>query len=300
MRLGLSLLFAAISLNVGAAEIAANATSSKARTASSEKHAPPPPPPTVPALATTNAAVHCIDCDHPFDTPSHEKILKGLANNPYEGELRKALYLQDTLHQFESKAHFDNCDFDDAAGYITELLDETGVHVAEAEKAKTAGDKALMEKSVLSAFFSLGQALHGTQDFYAHTNYVEIHAPKVKEVEDIPVLFPWRPEGRVRIKELQKSGLISGFVFWGFPQKCPSGTISHGNLAKDSADTKSGKIVVAHLQNLSQYKIAVFLAREASIQHMTDAFRKWPLLKKMNGENVALDVLVDRRGIDSP
>lgn len=89
-------------------------------------------------------------------------------------------------------------------------------------------------------------------------------------------------------------------MFWGVPQKCPSGTISHGKLAKDAGDTESGKVAVAHLQNISQYKIAVYLAREASLQLLVDAFQKWPLLKELNGEAVALDVLVDRRNVDSP
>lgn len=305
MRLGLSLSFfaAAILAGIAAVAIAQVAPSSPTNQptesipTSGAKNPPPPPPPEVPDIQKINPPVLCVDCDSPFDTTTHKNVLKGLVSNPYVGELRKALYLQDTYHQFESKAHFDNCDFDSAASYITELLSETGKHVKEATKAKTAGDKAAMRTFVLNAFFSLGQALHGTQDFYAHTNYVELHIQKAKKVTDIPVLFPWRDEGYARIKELQKSGLISGFVFWGFPQKCPSGTISHSDLAKDSADTKSGKVVIAHLQNTSQYKIAVYLAREASLQLLVDAFQKWPLLKEVNGEAVALDILVDRRNI---
>ncbi|WP_326527237.1 HET-C-related protein [Dokdonella sp.] len=279
---------------------ASAATKATPASAPSSGVKPPPPPAEVPDLREVKPPVLCVNCDQPFDTITHKKVLEGLLNNPYISELRKALYLQDTYHQFESKAHFDNCDFDSAAAYITELLDETAKHVDAATKAKNGGDKTAMEAAILKAFFSLGQALHGTQDFYAHTNYVELHALKAKKVTDIPVLVPWRAEGRTRIKELQQAGLISGFVFWGAPQKCPSGTISHGNLAKDTATTKSGKVVVANLQNTSQYKIAVYLAREASLQLLNDAFKQWPLLKEVNGEAVALDVLVDRRGVDTP
>lgn len=298
------LLAVASGLVGGVALAAGSAASAPAESATSttmgDAKRPPPPQPIVPDIRNVNPPVLCVDCDRPFDTSTHKKLLDGLVSNPYVGELRKALYLQDTYHQFESKAHFDNCDFGSATGYITELLDETAKHVEAATKAKAAGDKSGIQKSILSAFFSLGQALHGTQDFYAHTNYVELHSPKVKKVTDIPVLFPWRAEGRARIKELQQSGLISGHVFWGLPQKCPIGTISHGDLAKDSATTTSGKVAVAHLQNTSQYKIAVYLAREASLQLLVDAFKKWPLLKEANGEAVAVDVLVDRRGIDKP
>jgi hypothetical protein len=277
----------------------AKASASAASTAASGVK-PAAPPAIVPDIRKVNPPVLCVDCDQPFDTATHKKLLEGLVNNPYIGELRKALYLQDSYHQFESKAHFDNCDFEDASAYIAELLAETGKHVDDAAAAKAAGDQPAMKKAALAAFFSLGQALHGTQDFYAHTNYVELHVPKAKKVTDIPVVYPWRADGRTRIQELQQSGLVSGFVFWGFPQKCPSGSISHANLAKDSADTESGKVAVTHLQNTNQYKIAAYLAREASLQLLVDAFQKWPLLKQLNGEAVAVDLMVDRRGIDKP
>lgn len=261
--------------------------------------APAPPKPVVPSLLEAKPPILCVDCDQPFDATTHKKVLEGLANNLYLGELRKALYLQDTYHQFESKAHFDNCDFDASIAYIDELYAETGRYADEAAKAKAVGNMDAMQKATLSAFFALGQALHGVQDFYAHTNYVELQVGGVKSVTDIPLVLAWRAEGKVRIAELRKAGLISGFVFWGFPQRCPNGTISHGKLAKDAATTTSGKVPIAHLNNLNQYKIAVFLARETSLQLMTDAFKKWPLLKELNGEFVALDVLVDRRNADN-
>ena len=71
--------------------------------------------------------------------------------------------------------------------------------------------------------------------------------------------------------------------------------MSHRELAKDSETTKSGKKKVPHLQNITQYRIAVFLAREASLELFRDAFKRWPLLKEVNGPNVAFEVLVDRR-----
>ena len=53
------------------------------------------------------------------------------------------------------------------------------------------------------AFQDLGHAFHASQDFFAHTNYVELQAPKVKKVTDIEVLAPWRPKGVERIKKLR-------------------------------------------------------------------------------------------------
>jgi hypothetical protein len=259
---------------------------------------PRPPSDGIPSLREVNARVLCVGCDEPFDMTTHNEVLDKLASSPYLAELRKALYRQDIAHQFESKAHYDNCDFDSANAYITSLLEEADGHVRIAQTAKGAKDEQKMKSSASRAFFAIGQALHAVQDFYAHTNYVELLAPKVKRITDIEVIAPWRPKGRERIHELRAQGLHSGFVFWGFPQKCPEGTPSHADLAKDSATTKRGAKRIQHLQNNTHYQIAVFLAREASLALMTDAFKRWPLMKELNGQHVAIEVLVDRRGID--
>lgn len=262
---------------------------------------PPPPPAEVPDLRTVSPVVVCGNCDQPFDTSTHEKVLEGLVSNKYIGELRKALYLQDSYHQFESKAHFDNCAFNDAVAYIDSLLAEVDGHVQAAQASKARGDSAAVEAAMLKAFFALGQSLHGVQDFYAHSNYVELSADQVKKSTDIEVVAPWRKAGKDRISELvggpPGKGLVSGFVFWGFPQTCPKGTLSHADLAKDKATTPSGKVKVSHLENRSRYQLAVQLAREASQELINDAFRRWPLMKATNGENVAFEVLVDRRGL---
>jgi hypothetical protein len=251
----------------------------------------------VPDLMTAKAAAVCIDCEAPFDMPTHKEVLDGLASNPYVAQLRKALYVQDIGHQFESKAHFDNCDFESSIGYIENLLKEVGEHVDEASVAKETGDQKAFKKAIEQAFFALGQALHGVQDFYAHTNYVELQAPRVKNVTDIDVIAFWRPSERGRVTALQDKGLVSGYVFWGFPKRCPAGTPSHSKLAKDSANTESGRRRISHLKNISQYRVAVFLARESSLALMRDAYRRWPLLKEVNGPYVAFETFVDRRGI---
>lgn len=258
---------------------------------------PPKPDEDVPELRAVRPIVVCGNCDQPFDTATHKKVLNGLLSNKYVGELRKALYLQDTYHQFESKVHFDNCDFDEAISYINDLLTEVDGHVTAAKAAKEKGDQAAIEASILKAFFALGQALHGVQDFYAHTNYVEMSVGQAKKSTDIDIMSPWKQSGKDRIKELTGKGLVSGYVFWGIPQKCPEGTPSHADMAKDKATTPSGAVKVPHLENRSRYQIAMQLARGASQELMDYAFRRWPLLKEVNGQHVAFEVLVDRRGL---
>lgn len=133
--------------------------------ASGDPVKPPVPVLNVPDLRTNKIQIVCVECDAPFDTVTHKGLLEDLAANLYVGELRKALYIQDSVHQFHSKVHFDNCDFDSAIGYIDSLYAEVGAQVAVAEAAKTIGDKTGAEAAVLKAFFALGQALHGAQDF---------------------------------------------------------------------------------------------------------------------------------------
>ena len=88
---------------------------------------PPAPPPVTPPLDTASATVVCVNCDQKFEFPGHEEVNASLVGNKYVRELRQAMYLQDTYHQFESRAHFDNCAFGEATQYIDELLTEAGV-----------------------------------------------------------------------------------------------------------------------------------------------------------------------------
>jgi len=146
---------------------------------------PPTPPGDVPDLRKVSPVIVCGNCDKRFDTSTHEEVLAGLLSNRYIGELRKALYLQDSYHQFESKAHFDNCAFGESIAYIDSLLSEVDGHVQAAQASKDQGDLAASEASMLKAFFALGQSLHGIQDFYAHSNYIELMVGEAKKFTDI-------------------------------------------------------------------------------------------------------------------
>lgn len=258
---------------------------------------PPPPTLKVPELLGSNATAICVLCRDEFDTPTHKEMLANLVANPFNAELRKALYMQDVAHQFESKAHFDNCDFDASMSYVKELLAEVGVHAERAKQAELDKDDQARTAAVKSAFFALGQAVHGVQDFYAHSNYVEMEAPKVSRVSAIRVLPFWTDGGVKDVQKLVATGLKSGFVFWGFPQKCPSGSTSHSDLAKDSESTTSGQVRLAHLQNTSQYTVSADLATRASKQLLVYAYKAWPVLERTAGPNIAFETGPDQRGI---
>lgn len=230
-----------------------------------------------------------------FDPSDHEGLSKQLLTSAYVTQLRKALYWQDTYHQRESKAHFDNCDFEESMEYIDELLRECDAHVAEALRQQSAGRKDAAEAAVRDAFFSLGQALHGIQDFYAHTNFVEMMKNDGRLLSQInPVPF-WRAGGREQVRSLQGRGLVSGYVFWGHPKLCAGTVPSHSDLAKDSATTKEGMIIVPRWGNVTQYRAAYQLALNASREFLNYAFSRWAFLREKNGDATAFEVFQERR-----
>lgn len=257
---------------------------------------PPVPQVDVPAITEVDAQFMCVGCDGRFGTATHKILIRNLASNTYIGELRRALYFQDSAHQFESKAHFDNCDFKASTDYIEEVLRDVGVNAELAKSAKATNDLAKAQAFTEKAFFLLGQVLHSVQDFYAHSNYIELQVRTAKRREDVVLLAPWRQDGRERIEHLQTKGLVSGFVFWGLPQKCAKGALSHAALAKDSDKTSSGR-KAAGTMGISQYQLAVELARSASLEFIQDAFERWPILKEMNGPQVAFEIALERRGL---
>ena len=60
---------------------------------------------------------------------------------------------------------------------------------------------------------------------------------------------------------------------------------------------KSGKVVIPHFENLTRYKVALFLAREASKDLIVYACERWPLIERMSGKYVAFEIFQERRGI---
>jgi hypothetical protein len=263
---------------------------------------PPPPPKTLPAVDEKTIRVNCIDCGGRFTLAQHKEVLKrlvggGAVKHEHLAELRKAMYWQDSIHQFESKAHFDNCAFGDGAQYIQELLDEAGRKITSAEKLQRDGDLVRANKETLDAFFALGQALHAIQDFYAHSNYVELERAKKRPFAELRILPLWTQQGRASLARLAESGgLHSGYVIWGLGKRCSDGIPSHGTMSKD-AEKGRGAEHVAHWENITLHRVARSLATEASLAFLKYAYGRWPYLAKVAGKEVVFDVFQDRRGL---
>jgi Heterokaryon incompatibility protein Het-C len=266
--------------------------------------ATPPPPPApghdIPRVDARTIRVECIDCGAKFTLEQHKEALErlvvdGLVTNKMLAELRKATYLQDTYYQFQSSAHFDNCAFTPGEDYIDELLAETDRHVAEAAVSRAANHVADADSSVRAAFFALGQALHGVQDFYAHSNYIEIERDDAVVFAALEVVPIWTPSGRETITGLIKTkGLRSGRVWWGLPKFCDE-TETHGELNKDTETSSRGSQRAQQWENVTLHKAAYSVAVTASISFLRYAYQRWPLLAEVGGREVVFDVFQDRR-----
>ena len=210
--------------------------------------------------------------------------------------INQAIWMQDIFHQFESRAHFDNCDFHSSASYVTQLREDAKALLIHAKQLQKRGvSEYVIRFRVQQAMRILGQALHAVQDFYAHTNYVEMHVkkgtPHIKDIERIPF---WTEPGKRMMDEQLKNGLYSGVVFWGFPQKCPDGTLSHHEINKDSEESTAGSVETPWNGRL-QFDAAVELAQLASHEFTVEMFEQYPLLKEVCGDVVFVTRQADHR-----
>ena len=116
--------------------------------------------------------------------------------------------------QFNSELHFDNCTFALGAQRIVDLWK-------------------LIESPIQeNPYVTFGTMIHTVQDFYAHSNWVELH------------------EGAspVRVWDLNGGSLpadiVSG-VFWlDWPKLCGPNAPTHAQLNKDSPESEEGSKVV--------------------------------------------------------
>lgn len=145
---------------------------------------------------------------------------------------------QDLL-QTQSKVHFDNCDF---PGGVEHLAAEWNV-------IDTIGDK--YADTALGAF---GALLHTTQDFYAHSNWIELH----QDQSPIPV---WDQT----LASLPQ-GIVSGTWWIGSPKLCGPNAPTHSELNKDSPKSAEGSKIVDNGPNQGKtlFDLAYATALEAT------------------------------------
>ncbi len=221
----------------------------------------------------------------PFSVATHKWLTQELECS---SALNAAHYRMDFLLVTVAAVHFDNCDFDGGIQHIQR-------EIAQAKVSADAGDTEM-------ALAHLGRALHTLQDFYAHSNYVELmeleHPDDKKAVR--PLLL-WTPDGQKKLVDLRKGGrLVSGVTFWGSlavaaGAGCPAGTGSHDEIAKDSLKDVNGKASSPPGWGGTRYRAARDLAQAESIAFLRATVGSWPQLVDACGGAIAFATLLDGR-----
>lgn len=149
-------------------------------------------------------------------------------------------------HQSHNEYHYDNCNFASGTTFINNRW---------AEIARIGNRRA---RSSLEA---LGKILHGTQDFYAHSTWVELKAGSAP----VPV---WN---------FSTSTLPNGIATGTWPlgeKRCTSGTPSHTTLNKDSSTSERGRMSPPSGPNRTStyYNLAYDCALRSSREHVVRYF----------------------------
>ena len=266
----------------------------------------PPPAPEDDWQGTNFNTAHPanVSTEKPFDPTVHEKMTP--SGTACSEQLNAAIYRQDIWHAFDSYAHFDNCAFNGTYEYIQSLLNKSDERFRHAPEQWN--DKETVPPPVLEGMLALGRILHAIQDFYAHSNYVEL-IQKIgqvpKQEQDIPVSIIWTEDGYKQIQELITKGLSSGQVWWSFPHHCSKEVPTHAQLAKDSPNTISGaklsiwKRVVGNKKQ-TNYNVAYNLAHRGTREFLQWSGEKWPQIEKFCGKTVKYILTKDKRKANLP
>lgn len=201
-----------------------------------------------------------MNVDPRFSTSIHTNLIKNDSRAARCTEiLARAQWRQDILAALVPSAHFDNCEYESSRRYILARMTE-----ARAFGKRGATDEALA---------ALGRALHGIQDFYSHTNYVELAANRHPSFSKVPIVQLWKDDGGEQLRSLVAGGLRSGYVWWELPlDACGTNRETHEQLSKDTASSARGKQIIK-AWSLTHHQAARDLARQATNEFLRDALR---------------------------
>lgn len=259
--------------------------------------APRPPPPADEWKGTAEAHTDTmpLSADRPFSIGKHAELSP--AGMLCSEAINRSIYRQDILHAFESRAHFDNCAFNESLTYLQQLIAKSDRIIV---ASRSSSDERARQAAAQMAMGVLGQAAHAIQDFYAHSNYVELMgeaADRPSATIQLRVVPVWlETEGAAEIDALVKRGLVSGRVFWAEPKRCVSSAPTHGQLAKDSPQTTAGKQPSAWAGQ-NRFSVAYVLALRATADFFAWSAKKWPELPTLCGGEITVIPGLDRREV---
>jgi hypothetical protein len=191
--------------------------------------------------------------------------------------LKCAQWYQDIFYFFKAKAHFDNCCFAEGINHINRRLETIE---KEFRKIQIVADRRKRARIFRKMLFNAGRIAHSIQDFYAHSNYVELMQETYLNAREVPPVELWTPAGQKRILNLSGGRLISGKTFYTFPRRCPPGAVSHKKLSKDSARYIAGKKATRWInsekpQNYNGFEAAALLAEQETYHFLRYFFERY-------------------------
>jgi hypothetical protein len=219
-------------------------------------------------------------------------ILAAIASNPIATRCTDALvrgqWDQDISAVITPEAHFDNCLIDLSVDYLRQELKRADAHA-------TSG-------RVWDALTALGRVAHSLQDFYAHTNYVEISADAFADRSAVPAVALWSPSSDAALADLRHKGLVSGTVVYERGEQCPVDPQKHAklthddDLAKDDLKWPEGKKIVP-AWNITHYRAAYLFARDASAELIQGRLKspEWDSVVRQCGLNYGYGLTFDQR-----
>lgn len=270
--------------------------------------------------STAQGETLCIGvCDsREFSIAGHKTVQADLWETTSHGAacsdaLNEGLYAQDIREFYKAEAHFDNCAFEESLDYLQKLKTSAEDLMLSARNTyRQDRNPTKLLKNVKNAVREYGRALHIVQDFYAHTNYIDLLAAE-HVVDNSPTLVAlrqrsatfsdklalqiWTTEGAKSVGGLQsKAGLVSGTVFYETPRlnRCPSGSPTHGQLAKDAADKGNGASVT-RWAGISHHQAAMTLAKKSTRDFIQDLEKVWPELAGACGKYIRVLQISDER-----
>lgn len=230
----------------------------------------------------------------PFSLKDHFAV--GTQARACANTLSRAALAQDLWNAGASAAHFDNCAFEEGLSYIRDRQKAAAVHFATAQQLVSASGQVndAVTVSVASGMFRLGQALHAVQDFYSHSDYVELLERSGVDIDGAKPLSFFDGASDETIRRLvSDQALVSGTWWIGRPKRCSAGAQAHHDLAKDHADSGKGSVVTRW--GKTHHFMALRLARQSTERFLDDAVKSWPVLEKVCGELIGTNQPFDPR-----
>lgn len=216
--------------------------------------------------------------------------------------LNGGLYKQDLGEFYKAEAHFDNCAASESLDYLQKLK-SSGDEIMRKARASYRQDRGQqrLRRDVRAAMKEYGRALHIVQDFYAHTNYVDLMAdedkagasPALQVLRKNSVAFSenlalqiWTPEGVSAVLALQKDvGLVSGTVSYEASRlnRCAAGSPTHEALSKDAPNEGNGA-KATRWAGVSRYQAATTLAKASTRSFILEITNTWPEIEGACGK----------------